>query len=171
MPAFEPTTHHLLNATLEPLTAASADKLGDALAAIPPWSTIGWPADRIARSLQRELPSVRRYEVLATGELAGVMTIQDPFLHGPYLQLFAILPAFQGHKLGWNLLQWMEAEALRAEARQLWLCVSTFNGRARALYERFGFEAVAVLDKLASDTSDELLMRKRLVRAVATPPS
>ena len=48
------------------------------------------------------------------------------------------------------------------KSRQLWLCVTTFNTRARAFYERFGFEEVAVLDKLATEASDEVLMRKRL---------
>ena len=91
-----------------------------------------------------------------------MIVIQDPFLHGPYLKLLAIFPGFQGRKLGLRLLQWMEAEARRVEARQLWVCVSTFNTRARAFYERFGFEAVAVLDKLVSDASDEIFMRKRL---------
>ena len=105
---------------------------------------------------------MRKFEVLAGEALAGVIVIQDLFLHGPYLKLIAILPEFQGRSFGLRLLQWMEAEARQAEARQLWLCVSTFNARARAFYQRFGFEAVAVLDKLASDASDELLMRKRL---------
>jgi ribosomal protein S18 acetylase RimI-like enzyme len=100
-------------------------------------------------------------------ELAGIVTVQDPFLHGPYLQLLAILPAYQGRNLGLRILQWMEAEARQAEARQLWLCVSTFNDRARTFYERFGFEAVAVLEKLASDASDEIFMRKRLTYGAA----
>jgi ribosomal protein S18 acetylase RimI-like enzyme len=112
--------------------------------------------------LKRQLPSVKRFEVLAHEECAGIIVILDPFLHGPYLQLLAVLPEFQGRNLGLRLLQWMESEARSAESRQLWLCVSTFNTRAQAFYQRFGFEAVAVLDKLASDASDELLMRKRL---------
>jgi [ribosomal protein S18]-alanine N-acetyltransferase len=160
--AFELTRHDLGPATLQPLTAANAKALGAILAAIPPWSVIGWPAERMATGLQRELPSVRRFEVLAANELAGVMTIQSPFLHGPYLQLLAILPVHQGRNLGLRLLQWMEAEARRAESRQLWLCVSSFNARARVFYERFGFVTVSVLEKLASDASDEIFMRKRL---------
>ena len=105
---------------------------------------------------------MNRFEILADGELAGIVTIQYPFLHGPYLQLLAILPAYQGQKLGLRVLQWMEAEARAEEARQLWLCVSTFNAGARVFYERFGFTPVTVLEKLASDATDELLMRKRL---------
>ncbi len=162
MEAFELTTHDLKAAILRPLTAGNAGRLGEALAAMPPWSVIGWPADLMTRSLLRELPSVRRFEIVAEGELAGIATIQHPFLHGPYLQLLAILPGFQGRNLGLHVLQWMEAEARAAEARQLWLCVSTFNTRAQAFYGRFGFEAVAVLEKLASDSSGEVFMRKRL---------
>jgi len=162
MQAFELATHNLGAATLRPLTPGNAAKLGGALAAMPPWSVAGWPADRLTLAFQRELPSVKRFEVLAGHELAGIVTIQHPFLHGPYLQLLAILPGFQGRNLGLRVLQWMEGQARAEEARQLWLCVSTFNTRARAFYERFGFEAVTVLEKLASDASDELFMRKRL---------
>ncbi len=162
MTSFELKIHDVGGLTLRPLTAASASLLAGTLAAIPPWSVIGYPAERIARSLQSELPSVKRFEVLAGGQLAGIVVVQDPFLHGPYLQLIAVLPEFQGRSIGVRLLQWMEEEARRGQARQLWLCVSTFNARARALYERFGFEAVAALDKLATDASDEILMRKRL---------
>jgi ribosomal protein S18 acetylase RimI-like enzyme len=169
MPAFELTTHDLGPAALRPLSSDNAAKLGEALAAMPPWSRIGWPADRLARGFLRTLPSVHRFEVLVADELAGAVTIQTPFLHGPYLQLLAILPGFQERSLGRSILQWMEREARIEEARQLWLCVSTFNTHARAFYERFGFEAVTVLEKLASDSSDELFMRKRLSYGTPSP--
>jgi ribosomal protein S18 acetylase RimI-like enzyme len=131
-------------------------RLGTALAAMPPWPVTGSPAESLIRSFQRKLPAMQRFEIIKGGELAGMAATQHPFLHGPYLQLLAILPDFQGHNLGLRLVEWME------EARQLWLCVSTFNSRAQAFYERFGFEAIAVLNKLASDRSDEVFMRKRL---------
>lgn len=162
MPAFELRAHELEGATLRPLSPANAASLGEALAAMPPWSTIGWPADRMTASLRRKVPSVRRFEIVADGELAGIAVIQNPFLIGPYLQIFAMLPPFQGRNLGTRVLEWMETEARSVGARQLWLCVSTFNTRAQSFYERFGFRPAVVLDKLASDASDEILMRKRL---------
>ncbi len=162
MNSFELTVHDLGEAALRPLGLENAQILGDAIAAVPPWSVIGYPAERLVSWLRREQPSMHRFEVLAGPSLAGVLVIQEPFLHGPYLKLIAILPEFQGRGLGLRLLRWMEAQARQMEARQLWLCVTTFNGHARAFYERFGFEAVAVLDKLGSDASDELFMRKRL---------
>ena len=162
METFQLTEYDLGLAALRPLTAENAGKLAEALAAIPPWSVIGWSAERMTRALKLAQPSMKRFEVFTGGKLAGIIAVQDPFLHGPYLQLLAILPDCQGRNMGLRLLQWMESEARRAEARQLWLCVSTFNARARAFYERFGFEPAAVLDKLATDASDEILMRKRL---------
>jgi len=162
MHPFALTTYDLGPLDLRPFTLGNAITLGEAMASMPPWSVIGWPVDRLIRTLQRELPSVRRFEVIVEEALAGIVTIQDPFLHGPYLQLLAILPEFQGRKLGQHILEWMEAQARLSESRQLWLCVSTFNARGKAFYERFGFEAAAVLEKLASDSSDELFMRKRL---------
>ncbi len=162
MNSFELTEHDLGGVALRPLTLENAQGLGEGIASIPPWSVLGYPAERLVGWLQRQEPTMRKFEILANAKLAGVIVIQEPFLYGPYLKLIAVLPAFQGQRLGLRLLQWMEAQARLMEARQLWLCVSTFNMRARAFYGRFGFEAVAVLDKLGSDASDELLMRKRL---------
>ncbi len=162
MEAFELKTYDTGAGLLRPFSPGNAGRLGAALAAMPPWSVIGWPAGRLTAGLMREEPCLRRFEVVVEGELAGIASIQAPFLHGPYLQLLAILPEFQGRRLGSAVLEWMEREARRQEARQLWLCVSTHNARARALYERFGFEEAALLDKLATAASDEVLMRKRL---------
>ncbi len=162
MEAFELRTHPIGAGLLRPLSPGTAEKLGAALAAMPPWSVIGWPAERLTATFKHQRPSVRRFELIVDGELAGTVTIQDPFLHGPYLQLLAILPGFQARNLGAAVLRWMEREARSEEARQLWLCVTTFNTRARTFYERFGFKEAAVLDKLASEVSDEILMRKRL---------
>ena len=133
MNAFELTSHDLGELALRPLLTENAKELGEALAAIQPWSVIGYPAERLADWLRRQEPTMRKFEAVTGQGLTGVIVIQDPFLHGPYLKLIAILPGFQGRSLGMRLLQWMELEARHAEDRQLWLCVSTFNSRARAL--------------------------------------
>jgi ribosomal protein S18 acetylase RimI-like enzyme len=159
---YERRAHDLGGLSLQPLTHSNAEILGQALASMEPWATIGWPPERMVRALQHERPSMHRFEVLAGAGLAGIITIQEPWLHGPYLQLLAILPAHQGKGFGQRLLTWMEAEARSSEMRQLWLCVSTFNTKARRLYERFGFHPQSVIEQLASGASDELLMRKRL---------
>ena len=48
-------------------------------------------------------------------------------------------------------------------ARYIFLCVSSFNPRARALYERHGYRLVGELPDYVIDGASELLMAKRLV--------
>ena len=89
---------------MRPLLTEHAQKLGEALAAIPPWSVIGFRAGRFVDALRREQPTMKKFVVLAGERLAGAIIIQDPFLHGPYLKLLAIYPEFQGKNLGLSLL-------------------------------------------------------------------
>ena len=134
MEAFELKPYGLGVGVLRPLSPGNAEPLATALAAMPPWSVIGWPAEAMAASLKRERPSVHRFELLVEGELAGIVTIQNPFLHGPYLQVLAVLPAFQGRDLGTAILQWMEEEARSVEvAPALALRVGLQRARARVL--------------------------------------
>ena len=92
--AFELTTYKLGTLTLKPLAPENALPLGEAMAAMPPWSVYGRSAEQLAGLFLSEVPSVRRFEILAGDELAGMAAIQHPFLHGPYLQLLAVLPRF-----------------------------------------------------------------------------
>jgi len=54
------------------------------------------------------------------------------------------------------------AETIFARERHIYLCVSSFNSRAFALYQRHGFEKVSELPDLIADGYSELVMCKRL---------
>jgi [ribosomal protein S18]-alanine N-acetyltransferase len=54
------------------------------------------------------------------------------------------------------------AERRYSSARHIFLCVSDFNTRARALYERFGYALVGELKDYAAPGHSELLMHKVL---------
>ena len=49
---------------------------------------------------------------------------------------------------------------MRHEARNLWVCASSYNEGALRLYERHGFHRVATLPGLLIDGDDEILLRK-----------
>jgi ribosomal protein S18 acetylase RimI-like enzyme len=102
----------------------------------------------------------QRYPIDIGGAEAGVISVRYPWLKGPYLELLAIFPEFQGRGLGTRVLAWMEQEAIRHEARNLWVCASSFNDSALRLYERNGFRQVARLRGLVEDSCDEILLRK-----------
>ena len=91
---------------------------------------------------------------------AGAVSIRSPFLKGPYLELLAILPAFQNQGIGGDIVAWFEQEGVRAGARNLWVCASSFNTQALRFYQRHGFHRAATLPGLVFDGYDEILLRK-----------
>jgi [ribosomal protein S18]-alanine N-acetyltransferase len=149
--------------TLGPMTSSAADALGRQVAAIGPWAHYGLDAGRITAALQSRDDGAVRYQIECGSELAGAVIIHSPWLAGPYLQMLAVLPTHQNRGIGATILVWFEAQA-RDHFRNLWLCVSAFNGQAQRLYRARGFERVATLEALLRDGDDELLMRKRLAQ-------
>ena len=147
--------------TLRPMSTRAADALGPAIATIGPWAHYRSGPDSIAAAFKRSGDGAACYEVLCGADLAGAVVVNCPWLAGPYLQLLAIVPAQQNRGIGARILSWFESEA-QDHYRNLWLCVSAFNGAAQRFYRAHGFERVATLEGLLRDGDDELLMRKRL---------
>ncbi len=121
---------------------------------------MNYPADAMARFLASSADGAYRYRIEAGGELAGAVSIRQPWLKGPYLELLALLPSFQNQGIGAAILDWFEREALRAEARNLWVCASGFNQRALRFYQRHGFRQAAALPGLVDEGYTEILLRK-----------
>ncbi len=78
----------------------------------------------------------------------------------PYIVSIAVAPNWRGKGIGAALLD--AAEMQFPEARHIFLCVSSFNERARALYERRGYAPVGVLKDYIIPGASEILMHKRL---------
>jgi ribosomal protein S18 acetylase RimI-like enzyme len=78
----------------------------------------------------------------------------------PYVASVAVAESERGHGVGTALLD--ATEARYPKARYVFLCVSDFNTRARALYERCGYRLVGELPDYVVDGHSELLMGKRL---------
>jgi diamine N-acetyltransferase len=151
--------------SLSPLTTDEAPDLARRLAVIPPWSTYGTSAGNLESLFLSPIGSgAFPFAVRSAGVLGplGVAVIRWPWLVGPYMQFLGLDPRFQGRGIGTRVLAWMEAEARRIGARNLWICAAGFNPGALRLYERFGFDPVADLDDLIQDGVPEVLLRKRL---------
>jgi diamine N-acetyltransferase len=157
---FSGPTNELAGARLIALEAHDCAPLAEAITAMPPWSVMNYPADALARFLASADGGVSRYLVEIGGKPAGALSVRYPWLKGPYLELLAILPAYQGAGVGSTILGWFEREAIRLGARSLFVCASSFNGRALAFYGRHGFRPTATLHGLVADGYDEILLRK-----------
>jgi diamine N-acetyltransferase len=125
-----------------------------------PWSVMNYPADRLAAFLASADGGVARYVVNVDGEEAGAVSVRDPWLKGPYLELLALLPRAQNQGIGSSIMAWFETAAIQREARNLWVCASSFNERALRFYERHGFTTAAMLPALVANGYNEILLRK-----------
>jgi len=150
-------------ATLRPLGPEVCGPLARAIVTMPPWSVMGYPAAAMTRFLSSAEDGARRYVIEIGGKPAGAASVRYPWLRGPYLELLALLPEFQNRGVGATLLAWFEREALRDEARNLWVCASRLNTRGLRFYGRHGFEEAATLHDLLADGFDEILLRKFLL--------
>jgi ribosomal protein S18 acetylase RimI-like enzyme len=125
-----------------------------------PWTTLRRPLESCRAVLND--PEYQVYIAQSGGERAGFLVLDPRGVAGaPYLKSVAIAPEFRGSGLGTRLLAFAE-DAFRPRARHLFLCVSSFNDRARQLYERLGYEPVGSVQDLAIEGASELIMAKRL---------
>lgn len=125
-----------------------------------PWSVMNYPADKLAAFLARPDAGAERYVVNVKGEQSGVVSVRQPWLKGPYLELLALLPEAQNQGVGSSIMAWFESSGLEHGARNLWVCAPSFNARALRFYERHGFTRTATLPGLVYDGYDEILLRK-----------
>jgi GNAT superfamily N-acetyltransferase len=157
---FAPTSHPLSVGLLRPPTMGEARELGQACAAIEPWSSLGYEGQALGAYLERPDPSLFRFAILWDGRAAGVLALRWPWLRGPFIEMLAVLPSHQGRGLAGAALSWATARTASATTN-LWATVSDFHTPARAFWKHQGFEEIAELPGLIGEGS-EILLRKRV---------
>lgn len=143
---------------LGPLPESAADRLAAALVQLEPWRTLGYQEAALRRYLSRPDPGLRCFLISIQEQVAGVLTVRHPWLLGPFLEMLALLPGFQGQGRGRRLVRWM-ADQTWPHHRQLWTTVSSFHLRARDFYRQLGFAELAVLPGVIRPGFAEILLR------------
>lgn len=131
------------------------------MASSEPWLTLG-------RDFATCLAYCRdpQFVVLMAGRAGarcGFLLLHPTGVAGsPYIASVASIPAVRGQGVGSELLD--AAERWFPKARHMFLCVSSFNTRARKLYERRGYTRVGEFPDYVIAGASEILMHKRLVQ-------
>jgi ribosomal-protein-alanine N-acetyltransferase len=127
------------------------------MAGSDPWVTLG---RGFASSLTIVTDPSREVYVAASGdEVAGFLILNMRGALVGYIQTVALHEAWRGRGLGSRLIAFAEERILR-DAPNVFMCVSSFNMRARALYERLGYEVVGELRDYIVRGHSEWLLRK-----------
>lgn len=122
-----------------------------------PWLTLG-------RTYEASLAAVRdpskEVHVLVQGsQILGFVILDMRGAFRGFMQTICIHADHRGVGLGTRLLEWAEERVFR-ESPNFFLCVSSFNERARRLYERRGYAAVGELTEFLVPGHGEILLRK-----------
>ena len=140
-------------------TEDEASRCAAMMCATEPWITIGRTFDESLTQVQNREREV--YVTMDGDQLLGFIIISMRGAFIGYIQTVCVDAAARGHGLGTRLVEFAERRIFR-DVPNVFLCVSSFNPRARALYERLGYEFVGELKNYIIDGASEFLMRKTI---------
>jgi [ribosomal protein S18]-alanine N-acetyltransferase len=151
----------VVDVDIRPLADSADDSEARACAAImattDPWLTLGRTFDRCLETVRDN--QLERYVALSDGELVGFVLLSMRGSFTGYIKSVAVRADWRSKGLGRKLLAFAEERIFR-DSPNVFMCVSSFNPRARALYQRLGYEAVGELRDFIVRGHDEILLRK-----------
>ena len=139
------------------IAEGEAETCARIMAASEPWLTFRVTFDEC---MARLLDPQREVYVAVDGPILGFIilnTRMGPF--SGYIQTICVAPEARGRGIGSQLVAFAEERIFR-DGPNVFLCVSSFNTRARALYERLGYETIGEIRDFLIAGASEILMRK-----------
>lgn len=92
------------------------------------------------------------------GEVVGVMVmLMEGFAELPYLALLGVKKGFRNYGIGHKFLSIFIAAAEESGAPNMFIMTSTFNVRAKILYESVGFKRMGVIRNYLKKGIDEIM--------------
>src|SRR5207247_10397235 len=129
------------------------------MCATDPWLVLGRLYDDCLRVVTD--PTCETYVAREDGTLRGFIIINMRGAFVGYIRTVCVAAEARGSGLGSQLVAFAEERIFR-ETPNVFLCVSSFNVRARALYERLGYEVAGELKDYIVRGASEILMRKTI---------
>lgn len=147
--------------SLQIICETNAKILASGLAEIIPWCEIDLGEEVLLGHFTRDDPALRRFAVCLDGVCVGSISVREPWLKGPYLELLALFPKAQKSGIGRRLMEWFEAEA-PSSTRSQWVLCSDYNLKALDFYESIGYQKITVIESLYDEKFSDYLLRKRI---------
>ncbi len=127
------------------------------MASNEPWITLQRDYENGLIILQDPISEL--YLFFQNGARIGFIMIKTKGPFTGYIQTIVFLEAVRGQGIGEAAIRYIE-EIIFMFSPNVFICVSSFNERARKLYLRMGYEVVGVLENYIVQGLDEVLLRK-----------
>ena len=145
---------------IRPLASdAEAECCAAIMCATDPWITYGRTYDACLGSTRQPINEV--YVAVDDDTILGFIVVVMQGALAGYIRAICVDANTRGQGLGSRLVAFAEERIFR-EMPNVFLFVSEFNTRARALYERLGYEKVAEMRDYIARGYSEILMRKTI---------
>lgn len=145
---------------IRPLGSAEEARLcARMMAASEPWITLKRGYEESLAILEDRSREV--CVALEQGQLLGFLILNMSGAFAGYIQTVCVSPEARGRGVGTRLMEFAEERIFR-DSPNVFLCVSSFNSRARALYERRGYERIGELKGYIVPEYSELIYRKTI---------
>ncbi len=129
------------------------------MAGSEPWITLGRTYEEAI--LMFGDPARGVYVADLDGAVVGFLILRLEGAFSGYLQSVAVAEECRGRGIGSRLVRFAEERILR-QTPNVFLCVSSFNDRALALYRRLGYEVIGELRDFVVSGHSEILLRKTI---------
>ena len=153
----------MVDVDIRPLADSADDAEARACATImattDPWLTLGRTFDRCLATVRDT--QLERYVAASDGDVVGFVLVSMRGSFTGYIKSVAVREDWRSKGVGRKLLAFAEARIFR-DSPNVFMCVSSFNPRARALYHRLGYETVGELRDFIVRGYDEILLRKTI---------
>ena len=124
-----------------------------------PWLTLKRNFDECMDLL--EDPSREVYVAVDGATVLGFVILNMTGAFVGYIQTICVVEHERSRGIGTRLVEYAEKRIFR-DSPNVFLCVSSFNPRARALYERLGYELIGELKDYIVAGHSEFLFRKTI---------
>jgi ribosomal protein S18 acetylase RimI-like enzyme len=124
-----------------------------------PWITLGMNYENCLKAFEGSCKEI--YTIRIQNEIAGFVIIQTGGSFAGYIQTICINEKWRGHGVGRKLLRFCE-ERIHMFSPNVFICVSSFNERAKKLYLDYGFKLIGELENFVKQGYNELLLRKTI---------